>query len=118
TAERELMTLEFDTNRRYGSDAQQPQSFRLFASQKFNGQYTAANIKETEEWTDITPAFTLSGSQSNDATYVSSGVVNLTSLSNLGFDLDKSLPIYFAFRYKGVTGFTQPRWWVKNFDIK
>ncbi|HTN21790.1 MAG TPA: DUF5017 domain-containing protein [Pelobium sp.] len=118
TAESDLITLEFATNRRYGSDAQQPQSFRLFASQKFNGQYEATSINESQDWTDITPAFTLSGIQSNDATYASSGVVNLTTLSSLGFNLDKSLPIYFAFRYKGVTGFTQPRWWVNKFDIK
>lgn len=117
-AESDNITVEFATNRRYGSDVQQPRSFRVFASQKFNGQYTEANINESADWTDITTAFTLSGLQSNDNTYVSSGVVNLLSLSSLGLTLDKSKPVYFAFKYNGVTGSTQPRWWVNKFDIK
>lgn len=118
TAESDLITLEFATNRRYGSDSQQPESLTLFASQKFNGKYKAESIDADADWTNITSAFTLSGSQSNNDTYVSSGVVNLTELSSVGFNLDKTMPIYFAFRYKGVTGFTQPRWWINKFDIK
>jgi hypothetical protein len=117
-AESENITLEFSTNRRYGSDAQQPQSLKVFASQKFNGQYTEANINESADWVDITSAFTLSGLQTGDATYVSSGVVNLLTLSSLGFTIDKTKPVYFAFKYNAITGFTQPRWWVNKFDIK
>jgi hypothetical protein len=117
-AESENITLEFATNRRYGLDSQQPQSFKVFASQKFNGQYTEANINESADWVDITSAFTLSGLQSGDATFVSSGVVNLLTLSSLGFTIDKTKPVYFAFKYNAVTGFTQPRWWVNKFDIK
>lgn len=116
-AQSDNITLEFATNRRYGTDAQQPQSLRLLASQTFNGKYEATSIDPTE-WTDVTSSFTLSGLQSTDAAYVSSGVVNLTSLSSLGFILDKAKPIYFAFKYTGVTGSTQPRWWVNKFDIK
>lgn len=116
-AQSDNITLEFATNRRYGSDAQQPQSLRFLVSQTFNGKYEAASIVPTE-WTDVTSAFTLSGLQATDAAYVSSGVVNLTSLSSLGFTLDKAKPIYFAFKYTGVTGSTQPRWWINKFDIK
>jgi hypothetical protein len=117
-AESNNITLEFATNRRYGLDTQQPQSFKVFASQKFNGQFSETNINESADWVDITSAFTLSGLQSGDATYVSSGVVNLLSLSSLGFNIDKTKPVYFAFKYNAVTGFTQPRWWVNKFDIK
>ncbi|WP_256009927.1 DUF5017 domain-containing protein [Desertivirga xinjiangensis] len=117
-AQSDLFTLEFATNRRYGSDVQQPQSLRLFASQTFNGQYQPESINESADWTDITSAFTLSGIQSTDAAYVSSGTVDLTRLANLGFNLDKSKAVYFAFRYKGNTGSNQPRWWINKFDIK
>jgi hypothetical protein len=116
-AQSDNITLEFATNRRYGLDAQQPNSFRLLASQTFNGKYDAANVNPAD-WVDITGAFTLSGIQSTDAAYVSSGVVNLTALTAQGFTLDKSKPVYFAFKYTGVTGSTQPRWWVNKFDLK
>ena len=116
-AQSENITLEFATNRRYGTDAQQPQSFRILASQTFSGKYETAAINTTE-WIDITAAFTLSGIQSTDVAYVSSGVVNLTTLNTTGFTLDKAKPVYFAFKYTGVTGSTQPRWWVNKFDLK
>ncbi|WP_113635768.1 DUF5017 domain-containing protein [Nubsella zeaxanthinifaciens] len=116
-AQSDNITLEFATNRRYGLDAQQPNSLRLLASQTFNGKYDAANVNPAD-WVDITSAFTLSGIQSTDVAYVSSGIVNLTTLSSLGFTLDKSKPVYFAFKYTGVTGTTQPRWWVNKFDVK
>jgi len=116
-AQSDQITLEFATNRRYGLDAQQPQSFRILASQTFGGTYTTAGVNPAD-WTDVTSAFILSGIQSTDLAYVSSGVVNLTTLSTLGLNLDKAKPIYFAFKYTGVTGSTQPRWWVNKFDIK
>ncbi len=111
----DVITLEIATNRRYGSDAQQPKSFRVLASQKFDGNYVATSINEATDWLDITEAFTLSGIQPND-NYVASGAVNLKSLAAL--NLDTAKPIYFAFKYTGVTGSTQPRWWVNKFDIK
>lgn len=116
-AESDKITLEFATNRRYGLDAQQPNSLKVLASQAFNGKYEAASIN-VAQWIDVTSAFTLSGIQSTDAAYVSSGVVNLTTLSTVGLTLDKAKPIYFAFRYNGTTGTTQPRWWVNKFDVK
>lgn len=115
-AESNMVTLQFATNRRYGADAQQPNSLRLLASQTFNGAYTADNIKETTDWVDITSAFALSGIQGGD-TYINSGVVNLTTLGSLGFNLDLTKPVFFAFKYNGVTGSTQPRWWINQFDI-
>lgn len=112
----QAVTLEFASNRRYGTDAQQPNSLRLLVSQQFAGVYQPDAIKESD-WTDITAAFTLSGIQANDATYVSSGQVDLSKLSTLGFNLDANAFIYFAFKYRGTTGSTQPRWWINQFSL-
>ncbi len=112
----QAVTLEFASNRRYGTDAQQPNSLRLLVSQQFAGVYQPDAIKESD-WADITAAFTLSGIQANDATYVSSGQVDLSKLSTLGFNLDANAFIYFAFKYRGTTGSTQPRWWINHFSL-
>ncbi len=112
----QAVTLEFATNRRYGADAQQPNSLRLLVSQQFAGVYKPDAIKESD-WVDITSAFTLSGIQANDATYVSSGKVDLSKLSTLGFNLDANALVYFAFKYTGTTGSTQPRWWINQFNL-
>lgn len=112
----QAVTLEFASNRRYGTDAQQPNSLRLLVSQQFAGVYQPDAIKESD-WTDITAAFTLSGIQANDATYVSSGQVDLSKLSTLGFNLDANAFIYFAFKYRGTTGSTQPRWLINQFSL-
>jgi hypothetical protein len=116
-AESDNITLDFATNRRFGTDAQQPQSLKLFASQKFTGQYLETGINETADWVDITSAFTLSTSTSGDV-YTNSGVVNLLSLSNLGLTIDKTKPIYFAFKFTGTTGSTQRTWRINKFDIR
>ena len=116
-AESDNVTLDFATNRRFGTDAQQPQSLKLFASQKFTGQYLETGLNETADWVDITSAFTLSTSTSGDV-YTNSGVVNLLSLSNLGLTIDKTKPIYFAFKFTGTTGSTQRTWRINKFDIK
>lgn len=110
------ITLEFASNRRYGSDAQQPNSLRLLVSQRFSGIYQADAITEGE-WVDITDAFTLSGIQANDATYTPSGQVDLSKLAALGFNLDPNALVYFAFKYSGHTGSTQPRWWINLFSL-
>lgn len=115
-AESKNITLEFASNKRYGTLSTQPNSMKLLASQKFNGTYTEANINEAD-WVDISSAFTFSEIVGND-NYISSGVVNLLSLENLGLKIDNSKPIYFAFKYQGLTGTTQPRWWFNQFDIK
>ena len=117
-AESSTITVEFTSNRRFGTDAQQPQSLRLLASQKFNGSYLEANINESTDWVDITSAFTLSGIQTNQDLYTSSGVVNLLSLTSLGLTIDKTKPIYFAFKFVGNTGSTQSTWRLNRFDIK
>ncbi|MGJ1387585.1 DUF5017 domain-containing protein [Sphingobacterium spiritivorum] len=115
-AESEVIQLSFATNRRYGTDAQQPGSLRLLATQNFNAVYDATGIKPSD-WVDITSAFTLSPIQSNDATYAPSGIVNLLALQQTGLTVDVQKPIYFAFKYTGVTGSTQPRWWINAFNI-
>lgn len=115
-AESNNITLEFASNRAYGSLTTQPNSLTLWASQTFNGTYTADNVNEANDWVDITAAFTISPLNSA-GTYVSSGVVNLTTLGSLGFNLDITKPVYFAFKYKGSTGSTQTRCWVNQFDI-
>ncbi|WP_293954079.1 MULTISPECIES: DUF5017 domain-containing protein [unclassified Sphingobacterium] len=110
------VTVEFASNRRYGTDAQQPRSLRLLVSQRFSGIYQADAIVESE-WVDITPAFNLSGIQSSDAVYLPSGRVDLFKLSNLGFTIDPNALVYFAFKYTGSTGSTQPRWWINLFNL-
>lgn len=115
-AEPSAITLAFATNRRYGSDAQQPNSLRLLASQTFSGNYTSDALNE-EDWVDITAAFTLSGIQASDNTYQESGLVDLSTLSSIGLQIAYDKPIYFAFKYTGVTGSTQPRWWINAFDL-
>jgi hypothetical protein len=117
-AESNNVTLEFTSNRRFGSDAQQPISLKLFASQKFNGTYLEANINESADWVDISSAFTFSGNQTNQDVYVASGVVNLLTLTSLGLTIDKTKPIYFAFKFEGNTGSTQRTWRLNRFDIK
>ena len=115
-AESKALNVEFYTNRRYGSDVQQPNSLRLLASQNFDNQYTASGVSEAT-WVDITTAFSLSPSQSDDVKYVSSGVVDLNSLKELGLNLDLNKQLYFAFKYNGSTGSTQPRWWLNQFTL-
>lgn len=115
-AEPRAITVDFATNRRYGSDAQQPNSLRFLVSQNFSGIYQPDAIVESE-WVDITDAFTLSPSQSDDNTYVPSGTVDLSALSSFGFDLDPGKLTYFAFKYTGTTGSTQPRWWINTFNL-
>jgi hypothetical protein len=117
-AESDNITLEFNSNRRFGTDAQQPLSIRLLASQKFSGSYLEASIDESADWVDITSAFTFSGSQASQDTYVNSGVVNLLGLTSLGLTIDKTKPIYFAFKFVGNTGSTQRTWRLTKFDIK
>jgi hypothetical protein len=117
-AESENVTLEFTSNRRFGSDALQPISLKLLASQKFNGSYLEADINESADWVDISSSFTFSGNQSNMDVYVASGVVNLLSLTSLGLTIDKTKPIYFAFKFEGNTGSTQRTWRLNRFDVK
>lgn len=115
-AQSDVIQLSFATNRRYGSDVQQPGSLRLLATQHFNGVYDPASITPSD-WVDITEAFNLSPLQSNDVTYAPSGTVNILSLQQAGLTVDVQKPIYFAFKYTGTTGSTQPRWWINAFNI-
>jgi hypothetical protein len=117
-AESDNVTLEFNSNRRFGTDTQQPTSIRLLASQKFTGSYLETSINESADWVDITSAFTFSGNQTNMGIYVASGVVNLLSLTSLGLTIDKTKPIYFAFKFVGNTGSTQRTWRLTRFDVK
>lgn len=109
------LNIAFSTQRRYGSDTDHPQSLRFFVSQTFNGNYSTAAFNESD-WIDVTPKFTLSGSVNNDTDYTPSGTVNV---NNLGIALDKSKPIYFAFRYKSGANksSTHPRWYVNAFNL-
>lgn len=116
-AESKAITLTFATNKRYGSDALQPNSLRLLASQTFGGQYDASGI-DPGDWVDITGAFDLSPFQPDDNTYQSSGTVDLKTLTSEGLDVDPDKLLYFAFKYTGTTGSTQPRWWINQFDLQ
>ncbi len=109
------LNLSFSTQRRYGLDTDHPQSLRFFVSQTFNGNYSTATFNESD-WIDVTDKFTLSPIVGNDVDYTPSGTVNV---NNLGVTLDKSKPIYFAFRYKSGEnkGSTHPRWYVNTFNL-
>lgn len=115
-AESSHITLEFSSNKRYGTVATQPNSMRLLASQEFGGDYSGQGLDEAD-WVNISEAFDFSAIVGND-NYTSSGEVNLLALEDLGLTIDKTKPIYFAFVYQGVAGTTQPRWWFNQFDIK
>ncbi len=109
------LSISFSTQRRYGSDTDHPQSLRFFVSQTFNGIYSSATFNEND-WTDVTSKFTLSGIIGNDVDYTPSGTVNV---NNLGVSLDRSKPVYFAFRYKSGEGkaSTHPRWYINTFNL-
>ncbi|WP_353138889.1 DUF5017 domain-containing protein [Pseudopedobacter sp.] len=114
-AESNEITLEFASHKRYGTLAGQPNPISLFASQKYNGDKTTFN---ESDWVDISSAFTFSPLD-NAENYTASGVVNLLGLSNIGFTIDKEKPIYFAFKYLGLSNSSaQPRVFINKFDIK
>ncbi|ADY50650.1 hypothetical protein Pedsa_0062 [Pseudopedobacter saltans DSM 12145] len=114
-AESDEITLEFATHKRYGTAAAQPNTISLFASQKYNGAKTTFS---EQDWVDISSAFTFSPFDGAE-NYTPSGVVNLLQLSNLGLNIDKEKPIYFAFKYQGLSNAsTQPRIFINKFDIK
>lgn len=108
------VTLEFASHKRYGTLAAQPKPISLFASQQYNGD--KANFNESD-WVDISSAFTFSPLD-NAENYTPSGVVNVLGLSNLGFTVDRSKPVYFAFKYKGLAATSaQPRVFINKFNI-
>lgn len=109
------MDLSFSTQCRYRNELAHPNSFRLYISQVFTGNYIASEIVESE-WTDVTSKFTFSPSINNDVDYTASGKVSVYTLANL----DKTKPVYFAFRYESKSGTiqTHPRWYVDKFDLE
>ena len=110
----EEVTLEFASHKRYGTLAAQPKPISLFASQKYTGDKTTFS---ESDWVDISSAFTFSPLD-NAENYISSGVVNLLNLANIGFAVDKSKPVYFAFKYNGQQATSaQPRVFINKFDI-
>lgn len=114
-AESDEITLEFATHKRYGTAATQPNTISLFASQKYNGSKSTFS---EQDWVDISSAFTFSPFDGAE-NYTPSGVVNLLQLSNLGLNIDKEKPIYFAFKYQGLSNASaQPRIFINKFDIK
>ena len=81
--------IKFNTMRRGSGDAKL--QFRV--SQKFNGQFTAENIKE-DEWIDLTDKFTFA----TGTTITESNVVKLSEY--LTSEIAEE-PVYIAFRYVG-----------------
>ncbi|RRN77580.1 DUF5017 domain-containing protein [Pseudoxanthomonas sp. SGD-10] len=108
------VTLEFASHRRYGQAAAQPKTLTLWASQTHSGN--SAGFSK-DDWIDISSAFTFSGFD-NAENYTPSGVVDVLALSDIGFTIDRTKPVYFAFRYEGITHTSsQPRIWVNKFDL-
>src|SRR5690606_1907650 len=107
------ITLEFASHKRYGTLATQPNPIALFASQTYNGDKSTFS---EGDWIDISDAFTFSPFDGAE-NYTQSGVVNILELSNIGLTVDKTKPIYFAFKYYGITGTTQPRLFINKFNI-
>lgn len=44
--------------------------------------------------------------------------MDLKTLTSEGLDVDPDKLLYFAFKYTGTTGSTQPRWWINQFDLQ
>lgn len=115
-----VLNLTFNTMKRYGSEAAtgHPNTLQLYMTQNFNGgPYTTANIIE-ENWINVSEKFTIPGLASTDV-YTSSGTVSLYDMESLGLKLDRTKPVYFAFKYKSNSGTNavHPRVWIEQFNI-
>lgn len=84
----------------------QTESLALLVSTDFDGTYSGTGISSAT-WTDITSQATLSTGDNNTP----SGIIDLSSFIN------DDKPVYFAFKFTGVTGSVQRTWTIKNFEI-
>ncbi len=78
----------------------------VLASKNFNGKYDSASIVAAT-WVDITNRVILSDGTSTA----------FTSSSNIDVSDFKDSAVFFAFRYKAVTGKTQPKWTINNLNL-
>jgi Domain of unknown function (DUF5017) len=78
----------------------------LLASRNFNGKFDTASIMAAT-WIDITNRCVLSDGIST--TSFSSGSIDISDF--------KDSAVFFAFRYKAVTGLVQPRWTINNLNL-
>lgn len=88
-------------------NAGQANSLSLLVSRNFNGKYDSANIVAAT-WVDITDRLILSDGSSTSV-FTPSGSVDVSDF--------KDSAVFFAFRYKAVTGQPQPRWILNNFNL-
>ncbi len=84
----------------------QANTLSLLVSQNFNGKYDSASIMAAT-WVDITNRFVLSDGTSSA----------FTPSSNIDVSDFKDSAVFFAFRYKAVTGVTQPKWTINNLNL-
>ena len=113
-----VMNLTFNVMKRYGSESEtngHPNTLQLYMTQNFDEKYTVGDFKE-ENWVNVSSKFTIPGIASTDV-YTSSGTV---SLYDMGLNLDRKKPVYFAFKYQTRTEATQthPRVWIQQFNIE
>ena len=78
----------------------------VLASKNFNGKYDSASIMAAT-WVDITNRVVLS--DGSTTSFTSSGIIDVSDF--------KDSAVFFAFRYKAVTGVTQPKWTINNLNI-
>lgn len=95
--------LQFTSYAQYGA---QQNSLQLMVSNNFNGIYDVTNVGQAT-WTDITSRATLSSGANNTP----SGIIDLSDF------LAQKKPIFFAFKYTGVTGSTQKTWTINNLTL-
>ncbi|MBD1420866.1 DUF5017 domain-containing protein [Sphingobacterium chuzhouense] len=114
-----VMNLAFSTSKRYGTEAAHPNSLQLYMTQNFDETYSVAGIKE-EDWVNVSSKFIWSDFMNNNTDYTFSGTVSIYDLESLGLVLDRSKPVYFAFKYKTNAGTNQvqTRWWIESFNIE
>lgn len=112
----DYMNVSFTTGVAYGTH---PDLLSVWVSNDFNGKYTIDDVLAATWANDITKNFVLAPNSMNStssALSVPSGVIDIKSAA-----VDKTKPIYLAFRYyktPDAVGGTQRNWFVRSLKIE
>lgn len=112
----DYMNVSFTTGVAYGTH---PDLLSVWVSNDFNGKYTIDDVLAATWTNDITKNFVLAPNSMNStssALSVPSGVIDIKSAA-----VDKTKPIYLAFRYyktPDAVGGTQRNWFVRSLKIE
>lgn len=112
----DYMNASFSTGVAYGTH---PDLLSVWVSNDFNGKYTIDDVLAATWANDITKNFVLAPNSMNStssALSVPSGVIDIKSAA-----VDKTKPIYLAFRYyktPDAVGGTQRNWFVRSLKIE